>query len=260
REEGVKYVAALSQPLDSQSADVIAFEAKEREAAIAAPVDLIDEATLVPKTPAPPAAAAPDAAEAAQAETPASETDPLEAAEPEPAAPDTGPATEMASGPGAAPAAKPEAAEAEPDATEPAPVSDAPARIHFGSSRAAGADDTADPELPFLGSRGGVPELERELDPEIAAEAEAARAVTAEPDMTEPAAAEPASAEAQPAPGIPATPDVPEHDPEDTDPGYPAAPGVAARLGTVAPKELAAHKAALSQICDELAALRQRMG
>lgn len=74
-----------------------------------------------------------------------------------------------------------------------------------------------------------------------------------QPEPEAPAAAAPP----EPArPRIPATPDVPETDPADDDPSFPANPGIAARLATLPAAQLAAHKDTLKAARDRLRALR----
>ena len=62
------------------------------------------------------------------------------------------------------------------------------------------------------------------------------------------------------APAIPATPDVPEEDPSDTDAAHVRGPGFAAQLKVLDPKKLAARRDALSAAAGRLRVLLDRTG
>lgn len=62
------------------------------------------------------------------------------------------------------------------------------------------------------------------------------------------------------APAIPATPEVPEEDPLDTDPAHDRGPGFAAQIRLFDPKKLAARRDALSAAADRLRGLLDRTG
>ena len=119
-------------------------------------------------------------------------------------------------------AARPSGAARSTHGAEPAPVEDAET-----------GTDAVEEEAPVMFRRSRQPVEDRPAAPETAEEAAAA-------------------------PNIPATPDVPETDPEDDAEEHAKEPGAAARLKLVSPTALAAHRALIASAAERLRALAER--
>ena len=270
REQGVRHVAGLSQPL---------FDAGEETAGEVIDMPAFRPGDAPAATPAEERADAPvsadDAAEEAEAAE-AVETGPAnEAAEPE----DGADLLDLMNAPAGAPEAEIEAPPAI-DVPEDGIAEADPAPVEPSGTMAEPAPDAAappppEPEIaPETEPAAEAPEPPAEIAPAPEPEETAEAAVVSgdgseppasdDPPQAEPVqAAEPPQTVPEPVPApptIPETPDVPETDLADDAPELDDTPALAARLALLPAARLAGHAPALRAAHERLAALRERAG
>lgn len=261
REEGVRHIAAFSQPLDSQYAmeDVTPQEAPGETEVPPSPMaeDVEPEPVdnVVPlETPSPMAAEAPaeDVAGADLADQSALEPAPSEGSEIETPEAETGtaPADEEVGQPeNTAPAVS------EPEQADSGTVQDEMpefAFLHRPASDDAERTGVADPALASSDAAAETPE------PADAPGLFSSRRGAA-PASEEPPEGEAASASQAPKTAIPDTPDVPATDPTDDDPSIPRVRGIAARLRTDRLRTDAMDPAVIASAMADLRAIRARL-